>query len=424
MTKFTVLAVDDDPVDLMAVQRALRGASDRFNLITATTVSEALLLTRSEQPDAIVSDHNLGNDTSLQLLHDLRRRNILTPVIVLTGQGDEQVAVQVLTAGAADYLRKDQLDATRLDHTLTRVITTAQQTLYAERARQALQTLATGTAHHTGADFFPALVRHLASALNAQACWVMIQDGDAANVLAGWRHPGDDLSGSSYPLSGSPCVDALMQESVHRSADVLLSMTSSSGIATLAGWYHGIALRDSFGRPFGTLVVIADQAEHDLVDSLLRICGERACSEWNRLRIQQDQQAEYARQRAIAACCQELFWNRQPKRTLENCLRLISQEFQQMPLQLWRLEGGTAQVVCHHAAPPTLSPQSPQMDQDLLRSMQQGSPHRNAQGWHIPIQCNASLVGWLSCLQQQLALRDQNALAQIGDLLGAFISRN
>ena len=51
-------------------------------------------------------DYWLGSYDGLTLLREVRRRAIDTPIIVMTGRGDEEVAVEAMKAGAADYLGK------------------------------------------------------------------------------------------------------------------------------------------------------------------------------------------------------------------------------------------------------------------------------------------------------------------------------
>jgi PAS domain S-box-containing protein len=57
----------------------------------------------SENFDVIISDHSLGDGTALDVLDSAKN----TPVIVVTGAGDEETAVKIWKAGAYDYLVKD-----------------------------------------------------------------------------------------------------------------------------------------------------------------------------------------------------------------------------------------------------------------------------------------------------------------------------
>jgi len=98
-----LLLVEDDPVDQMAFLRWGESQSGACHLTVADSLRDALILIRSHSFDLILSDYRLPDGTALEVLAAPCR----APVIVITGAGDEEVAVQSLKAGALDYLIKD-----------------------------------------------------------------------------------------------------------------------------------------------------------------------------------------------------------------------------------------------------------------------------------------------------------------------------
>jgi phosphoserine phosphatase RsbU/P len=104
-----ILMVDDDQCDRRSVQRAL---GDRYGLVEAENGHQALQLVDAQQPDCILLDYNIPGTNALELLDDLR---LHAPVVMLTGQGDEAVAVAAMKAGALDYLSKNDFSADSLD---------------------------------------------------------------------------------------------------------------------------------------------------------------------------------------------------------------------------------------------------------------------------------------------------------------------
>ncbi len=64
--------------------------------------------------DAILLDYRLPDGTGLEALDGLRRRGYDTPVVMITGQGDERLAVQAMQLGAKDYLVKGSNDLHKL----------------------------------------------------------------------------------------------------------------------------------------------------------------------------------------------------------------------------------------------------------------------------------------------------------------------
>ncbi|MDM9384227.1 PAS domain S-box protein [Chlorogloeopsis sp. ULAP01] len=104
-----VLLVDDCQEDRETYRRYLqRDQQYTYRILEATTGEEALFLCRQQFPDVILLDYLLPDVNGLEFLNELTTQLGQTklPIIVLTGQGDEQVAVQVMKSGAADYLVK------------------------------------------------------------------------------------------------------------------------------------------------------------------------------------------------------------------------------------------------------------------------------------------------------------------------------
>lgn len=105
-----ILIIDDDLADRMLVRRLLR----ETNLVCAEVneredAASAIALLTDIPHDCIFLDYRLPDLDGLQLIPKLRRLGIGSPIIVLTGQGDQEIAVQLMKAGAADYVVKSRL---------------------------------------------------------------------------------------------------------------------------------------------------------------------------------------------------------------------------------------------------------------------------------------------------------------------------
>ena len=139
-TSLALLLVDDDEVDRAAVRRAL----DRAGV--AATVSEVsdfasarAALLGSKAFDAAFLDFGLPGGDGLELLREARRDGVETPVIVLTGQGDEALAVELMKAGATDYLQKGLLTPERLSQSLRQALRLRDADRQARDARRAVE---------------------------------------------------------------------------------------------------------------------------------------------------------------------------------------------------------------------------------------------------------------------------------------------
>src|SRR5215213_965906 len=103
-----ILYVEDEFAHVLLTERVLgENRSDEFKLIHAETIAQALTLLDTEPDiDLILSDLRLPDGTGLELLQKVRARPSPPAVVLVTGQGDQEVAVTALKAGAADYLVK------------------------------------------------------------------------------------------------------------------------------------------------------------------------------------------------------------------------------------------------------------------------------------------------------------------------------
>lgn len=102
---YRVLIVDDDYSHAEMVREFLTisgfGAVDY-----AENLRQLWRYLEKPEYDIILLDYRLPDGTGLEVLEELKRRAIDIPVVMVTGQGSERVAVQAIQRGAADYLIK------------------------------------------------------------------------------------------------------------------------------------------------------------------------------------------------------------------------------------------------------------------------------------------------------------------------------
>lgn len=102
-TKHKILFVEDDKMDQLAFKRSVEEQELPYDCTMATSVEEARKMLGSGQFDIVISDYALGDGTAFDVLDSVKN----TPVIIITGTGNEEVAVKAWRAGAYDYLIKD-----------------------------------------------------------------------------------------------------------------------------------------------------------------------------------------------------------------------------------------------------------------------------------------------------------------------------
>jgi signal transduction histidine kinase len=100
---YTILFVEDDQIDQMAFERFARKPPFPYRYMIAGSLQEARALQETAHFDAIVTDYSLGDGVALDLFEVFQD----TPIIVVTGIGNEEIAITAMKAGAYDYLIKD-----------------------------------------------------------------------------------------------------------------------------------------------------------------------------------------------------------------------------------------------------------------------------------------------------------------------------
>ncbi|MEH2010003.1 ATP-binding response regulator [Nostoc sp.] len=111
-TQRTVLIVDDSPEDCEVYRRyLLRDEEYQYTVVAAGLGREGLALHQQHQPDIVLLDYRLPDLDGLEFIAQLKAQTqqIVLSVIMLTGKGNEAIAVKSMKMGAQDYLVKEQV---------------------------------------------------------------------------------------------------------------------------------------------------------------------------------------------------------------------------------------------------------------------------------------------------------------------------
>ena len=110
-----ILVIDDCADDRELYARALRRTTQvYYSMIEAADGRSGLELLRRVDPDCVLLDYSLPGTNGLDVLRDIRAEWQDVPVVILTGQGNEAIAVEAMKNGAQDYVLKSQLDGDKL----------------------------------------------------------------------------------------------------------------------------------------------------------------------------------------------------------------------------------------------------------------------------------------------------------------------
>jgi CheY-like chemotaxis protein len=155
-----ILIVDDSRMDRQLAARLLQkhnwtelSPEDPLDIGFAEDGVAALDAASAAPPDLILTDLNMPNMDGLRLVEEVRIAYPQVPVIIMTGQGSDEIAMKALQAGAASYVPKKLLAQELTDTTLS-VLETAQ----AGRSHKRLLECLTGCEAHFRIGNDPALI--------------------------------------------------------------------------------------------------------------------------------------------------------------------------------------------------------------------------------------------------------------------------
>ena len=122
--QYNILIVDDSPEDRELYRRYLsQEFVANYNITEVESGEEGLEILQSMQPDLILLDYLLPDCNGLEFIEDLQLQiGKIPPIIMLTGQGSETIAVEAMKSGAKDYLIKGSLTPSILTTSVRNVL--------------------------------------------------------------------------------------------------------------------------------------------------------------------------------------------------------------------------------------------------------------------------------------------------------------
>ncbi len=115
-----ILSVEDSDDDFELLNNVLRG-NRQINLSRAKSIGDARIRLSKTRLDLIFLDYQLPDGNGLDFLRELDSDGCEVPVIIISDEGNEVLAAQLIRAGAYDYLTKDLVQ----EEPLSRIITTS-----------------------------------------------------------------------------------------------------------------------------------------------------------------------------------------------------------------------------------------------------------------------------------------------------------
>jgi PAS domain S-box-containing protein len=133
MQQLTVLIVDNHLFDTQRYESYLRQNSNRYRIFSESTGNAGLDLYQRLQPDIILLEYILPDMDGLEFLVKLKQKQKqhkeIPPLIMITGCGNENVAVRAIKSGFQDYLVKEQVTSELLNSTVNSALSNVRETI-------------------------------------------------------------------------------------------------------------------------------------------------------------------------------------------------------------------------------------------------------------------------------------------------------
>jgi PAS domain S-box-containing protein len=307
--EYKVLIIDDSTEDRIFYRYLLNQDLEcTYHFAEFACGEEALNWCRKETPDVILLDYMLPDCDGLTLLTQLKQQtdNRPLPVIMLTGEGDERIAVQAIKNGAQDYLVKNKLTHDLLCRAIHSVVEQVrlleqvrQQQAQLQKLNAALEMKArerTSELQATNSRLQQELLRQQITqkALQKQAELLdLARDGilmlDMTGVITFWNRGAEHLYGWTKTEAVGKIADELLQTQSNRplaeikatllnqgfwEGELTHTHRNSTSIHVSSRW---VLRRNSWGKPIGILKINSDITKRQQAEEALKMSEAR----WN-----------------------------------------------------------------------------------------------------------------------------------------------
>jgi two-component system cell cycle response regulator len=115
--KIDILIIEDSDHDYEIISGILK-ENKKIHVERKTTIEDSINHLKQNNPDLLLLDYYLTAGNAFDLLERMKNEEQETPVVIITGQGNEVIASKIIQAGAYDYLPKDSLSSSALSRAI------------------------------------------------------------------------------------------------------------------------------------------------------------------------------------------------------------------------------------------------------------------------------------------------------------------
>ncbi len=205
--KAHLLLIDDDPNTLASLSRAFRLAGHEATV--CDNANRAVEILQSQRFDLILSDVVMPGKTGMELLEELKKSGLQTPIVLISGQANIEMAVKATRLGALDFLEKPL--------TTDKLLLTVENALKLSRLEDENRELRTRLGKHELVGSGPAMTKLLAqidrvAASETRVC-ILGETGTGKELIARAIHEKSPRHENSFITLNCAAVPAELIES-------------------------------------------------------------------------------------------------------------------------------------------------------------------------------------------------------------------
>jgi len=284
-----VLLVEDEIGHCELIQHAFDSQGDAMRLSAVHNLKAARNILNDTTVNLVIADYRLPDGLGTELIN-MEGGVREYPVLMITGQGDEKMAVDAMKAGAINYVVKSELTLAQMPNIAKSVLREWDLIEGQKRSEKALQLIMEGTAKSTGVEFFNSLVQNLSQALRFRYAYVgkLIEDEGVQTIstIAVWDLEKGSYKNFSFKVGGTPCENVL-NKGLCFFPERLTSLFPGDGLLARMGIesFAGIPLKGTNDKDLGILVVLGmtQKEEMFVLEPIMRIFAAHVSAELERI---------------------------------------------------------------------------------------------------------------------------------------------
>ncbi len=283
-----VLLVEDSEDDAALVVRALSkgGFAPSCERVDTAAAMEACLA--KQEWDLILSDYSMPQFNGMAALELMRAKGLDLPFILISGAVGEETAVEIMRAGACDYVMKDKLS--RLAPAVIRGLREAGNKKARQQADRAIDALVRGMVGTMGVECLDRIIEGLCAWLGADYGLIGTLVDGQVQTLSFYRQ-GEKQEDFSYPLAGTPC-EVIAREGYKSYPKDLRRIFPEDKDLEKMGVEScvGIVLRDGQQKVLGVLNIFSTQEmlATERLPEIMEIVAVKAAAEIERFREEEE----------------------------------------------------------------------------------------------------------------------------------------